>query len=1017
MNFDSKKSYLFPRRKSTANIDFLNPLEEEIQKIAKELSRKKKNVEFDNNKLLSLVEEDMQKIQNVINEYNLPLDYENKISVLDLVCYILKKNTKKLIENEILKIYFIKNEKLVALFKPLNISLNDMFSKLVVHIKYEKKLKDNILFKEGDKGDKFYIILKGEVGILIQQEKIVSCSFLEFIKCLMILYLYQEKSLVNKMIMNNRDLLKFDERSFATYMDAFKYYNFYKEFTYLKKQYKDIIEFTCAEKDIERYIYKKNDCSMHECFGNLKISNQNVDKMYNFYLRMITEIKNNFSNEAYNVEVISKLKSSLNNNPMNIAELGLMINLRQYDMDRLKSIEFFEKINNMNEISNNLIYSCSANNYKKRLCFEEVIELVREDAKNYFPLYDDMDNFKYYNYNEINHLKDGNIFGELALINPSKKRTATIIIKEDCHLGILNKEIYDLSIKTAQHKLRIRSLIYFLQGPIFNGVSNNFFVNNYFFRFHKKVFNCGEVLFHRGEPRTKIFFIIRGELQLRSKMSLKKISQVIEYLNDGKDSDDGGLTKKYCKENVEFRQFYEQAIKLLKIYVLKDKEISGLDDMVENEIYLFDCVSVSSDGSEVYELDYKIYEEALRERIVRENNDEYVLKKKEILIHRLYKQRDSIAKNEYERIKAFSLNPNLDKNNKDKEKTLEYNSNIKSMNYFISLSSTYCNNISTKLGPSTFEESQIGNSNKTNSSVFQSKQLPFINKRNLTLTSYTDINRNRSNKKKNQNQVLKTESNEANSIFSMKDTNKPVKLKESSAMTKGRSLAYLPSNIEKNFRNDNNINSNNNISRIASYVSNNGMKKEYISFPKNNHKLVRPIQDKLLKSQMKKMKKKITTPNLLMKEFTKKYIEPNIIPCKKGKFKFDNQKIFEPLLKNKRIEIDKNKFINIAIKQSLKYNISKTNENNKEFSNQKIKINKDININDLDYENPLSSNRNKKFNISSVRNKKMTDNILDEKFKNYFFIDCLCLDKWEENKNKHLKKEMSKLKGKKFIIS
>ena len=43
MNIDSKKGYLFPRRKSTTNLDFLNPLEEEIQKISKELSRKKKN--------------------------------------------------------------------------------------------------------------------------------------------------------------------------------------------------------------------------------------------------------------------------------------------------------------------------------------------------------------------------------------------------------------------------------------------------------------------------------------------------------------------------------------------------------------------------------------------------------------------------------------------------------------------------------------------------------------------------------------------------------------------------------------------------------------------------------------------------------------------------------------------------------------------------------------------------------------------------------------------------------------
>ena len=283
MNIESKKGYLFARRKSNTNLDFLNPLEDEIQKISKELSKKKKRAEIVNNKLLSLVEEDMQKIQNSINEYNLSLEYENKISVLDLICYILKKNTKKVIENEILKIYFIKNEKLVALFKPLNISLNDMFSKLVGHIKYEKKLKDNILFKEGDKGDKFYIILKGEVGILIQQEKIVSCSLMEFIKCLMILYLFQEKSLVNKMIMNNRDLLKFDERSFQTYMDAFKYYNFFKEYTFLKKQYKDIIDFTVVEKDIDKYINKKNDCSLHECFGNLKIANNNAEKMYKFY--------------------------------------------------------------------------------------------------------------------------------------------------------------------------------------------------------------------------------------------------------------------------------------------------------------------------------------------------------------------------------------------------------------------------------------------------------------------------------------------------------------------------------------------------------------------------------------------------------------------------------------------------------------------------------------------------------------------------------------------------------------
>ena len=205
------------RRKSTmGNIEYLNPIDEEIEKIAYELNlSKRRNAEIDNNKLLCLVEEDTITIQNMIVEYNLfQKNYENKMTFFDMICFILKKNNKKIIENEILKIYFLRIEKLVILFKPLNLSLNYMMSKLVGHIKYEKISKDNILFKEGDRGDKFYIILKGEVGILIQKEKSINCTFIEFIKSLIILYLYQEKSLVIKLILNNRESLKFDERCF-----------------------------------------------------------------------------------------------------------------------------------------------------------------------------------------------------------------------------------------------------------------------------------------------------------------------------------------------------------------------------------------------------------------------------------------------------------------------------------------------------------------------------------------------------------------------------------------------------------------------------------------------------------------------------------------------------------------------------------------------------------------------------------------------------------------------------------
>ena len=232
--------------------------------------------------------------------------------------------------------------------------------------------------------------------------------------------------------------------------------------------------------------------------------------------------------------------------------------------------------------------------------------ILKDEENATIKIYEDKNIYKYYSYFEVNKLKDGNIFGELALINPSKKRTATVIIREDCHLGVLNKESYDISIKNAQHKLRVRNLAFFINGPIFNGIANNYFLKNYFFRFKKKVFKSGEVLFHRGEIRTKIFFIINGELQLNAKMTLKKLTEIINYLSDGKKIDDGGLSKKYCRESFQFKRFYEDIKKTFRLYVLKDKEICGLDDMTENNIYLFDCVCVSLEPTEVYELDYKI---------------------------------------------------------------------------------------------------------------------------------------------------------------------------------------------------------------------------------------------------------------------------------------------------------------------------------------------------------------------------------------------------------------------------
>ena len=1018
------------KKKNLGMPEYSSPIDLQIEKISEELELDKRNSsEIDNKKLIYQTEDDMIIIEKILRDANLEFSRINEISFLDIICFILKKNNKRNNEIEILKIFFLKIEKLVAMFKPLNVSINDMMGKLVGRIKYEKKIKNSILFKEGDKGDKFYIILKGEVGILIQQEKVINCTPIEYLKYLMILYLYTEKSLISKMIYANRDTINFDDKCFQSLMDIFKFYHFYKDYSIMNKEYKDVIDFIKVEHKINRYLNKKNDFISGDCFHLLDLSNIVAEELFKFYCRAIDNIKKVDWNEIVNSNLKMEAFVGINNfnNPTNLYEFSMNIKSHQPDEKKLKSEEFFEKLYNINEVSNNLIRSCTVNEYIQRINGEEVIKLIRKDTKNYFiDRYEDKEKYKYYNYFEVNHLKDGNIFGELALINPSKKRTATVIIKEDCHLGVLNKEAYDMSIKNAQDKLRIRNLLFFTNGPIFNGIANNYFLNYYFFRFKKKIYNSGEILFHRGEKRNKIYFIISGELQLSAKLTLRKLTEIINYLNDEKTKDDGGLSKIYCRENIRFKRFYEEEQNNLRFYVLKDKEIAGLDDMTEKNIYLFDCKCVSLEPSEIYELDYNIFEEAVIDNPVKKNNETYVSMKKELLLQRLYGQRDSIAKNEYNRIKTFFINLNLDeifknedkKNSENKNKTLNNffhlnNKAIKKNFYSITDEIQTLNTNNTNFNNTIFNNTNINNliNNNVPNNSYLNKKFPFLNTaRNLS--SYKS-KKNKFKNNPNYNKLLKTENNETNLIISKKIRQHSTKPKDlyRHLLDKENSNILFQINKEKKIDNENNkiiklLKSENDknqaLTRIVSHIKNNeNENNKSLSASKKNSKLIQHLQGKKSKTKIIKVEKIMSpTSKVLMREFTRKYIEPNQVPKNKNKFTFNNQKIFETLIKNRN---NKNKkYVNITYKNEVLY----FKKDNTHFNSN----------NELKKTEP--SHKNKGDTLISYKTKKLNkfkNKMIEENYKDIFFIDCLILDKLEENANKNNEKERPKLRGKKLI--
>jgi hypothetical protein len=452
------------------------------------------------------------------------------------------------------------------------------------------------------------------------------------------------------------------------------------------------------------------------------------------------------------------------NSASSIKELGEYVEEYQYDKKKMKEYEFFDKLMHITELNPKFATSCTTEEYMRRINFEKNLREIERDFRNNIIKINEKDiNLKYFNYIEVNQLKDKNIFGELALINPNQKRTATIIIKENCHFGILDKESYQTSIKAAQEKSRMRNLIYFTDGFIFKGMTNNYFLNNFFFRIKRKIFNPGEFLFRRGEKRTKIYFIINGELQLRGKMTLKKITEILSWLNGETGWDDGGLIPKYCKESVDFTKFYEEVQNNFRFYVLKNKEIAGLDDVTQNGIFLFDCVANSLDQTEVYEFDYQVYESCLEEGLVQTNNDIYVSTKKKVLIDRLYKQRNSIAYNEFNRIKIYILN----KDNELKKQKEKEGNDIKTEKNFFPLNNT----IFHKNTHSFIEDNKIAMNNFNNENI--NRKLPFLfstgnfNYKNQNIkskiifgrTEYNDFN---SFSKQNIKTIIKsTESNDS----------------------------------------------------------------------------------------------------------------------------------------------------------------------------------------------------------------------------------------------------------------
>ena len=1050
------KEHSMPKKLSSdeSNLISINYISE--YRLQKKKKEHEMDIEIEN---LGKILQSNRKIEEMKNENSLVhlltqktkrYSEENKEKLIEIIKYILLKHDKTDHETLIIKTYFLKNEKLASLILPSNlINSESLVNKLSNQLKFEEFKRDSIICKEGDKGEKLYIVLKGNSSVMVQKEgKAAECTPFEFVKYLIVLYLYQEMSMITRILYYNKQVMKVEERCILTLFIVFRFYKYYKDHNFFlsesKKPYEkdNMYEFIINEKKLKEFIYQKYDYPVEDSLYIFDYSQKVIKELFEFYERKIDDINNNYVESDDENEILihkqDKKRSSIFFKPNDFKELNAYSYYYAIKIKRNKKLknnkeEIFNKVFSITELSKQIIYKGNIQDYIKRVDFNNILAYIRQDYINYhdisLKLKEAKQPIKYFYYSEVNTIKEGNIFGELALNNMNKKRTATIISKGLSYFAVLSKKVYDSYLKVAQIKSRYRKMLYFTEGPIFKGMLAGTFLNKYFFRIKKIECSKGKILFNKDDLRKKIYFIIKGEFELSCRMTLNEISDIIKEL--------GGICEnkkeKYlCNLYEEFNRYYYENKINIKICAVNKNQVVGLDDMSINNKYIFDCKCLSSDETEIYEFDYSKFEEALKENdLILRNNIKYVNKRRELYIKILFTQRNSLVDLEYKKIKEENtIKKKLsetDFNKKDNilstiMKKVEYNNKekYKAISLFEKFKNKKMKNLKLNTGRNNSNNSNENineNSNNSKSNVkisFSNKNRinKFKSEKNIYKKNLLDKDKNKLIGKTGSifypkilsEKNINVQRNFGKLLNKNNTENEKDKTDLKKLENKHKKLKLLIKEINNNKNRDNiyekTENSNilalslNNISNlIKSFNLNNDGSKTRETRRKRG---LIPIMTNN-KISLKKKIKNISNINLdsktpsLFKEYSKKYISTKTKISSPDDFYLNYQEeIFNILNKknNKKILITAlNKHYNK--RENKNDNKEKINENNDINDNKNVKTeNKSVSVN-------IKDNNNDKKNKKKKRRKRNHYNANTIQ-KDAGIIDFLCLDNWAE---------------------
>ena len=621
----SKKSSNLGRRISIRTRDESKEVEYLINMHVHDLNIKIQKLleEYVKNKLLNN-KKNLQKVTRT--SYHL-IPFNFTMDTLKILDNIFSKATKT--KNEIIYIqhYLTSFKSLIngILQIQLKSDVNQLLNQIAKYIKMEKYTHNQILFKFGDKGDKFYFLFYGEVAVIIPKEVKRNMTENEYIIYLCKLLKLKEYGLILKIIESNLHIFNnIQVEHIKTIAIEFSING--------RKKYHH--QYSISKKNI----FNKEIISIDNYIKNVEI--ETLEKEPNPFL------------------IFEKKKKETKEKEKN----------KEKDKDDENETEEIE----YNEISENE----NSENEEDNSYLEEIYNLSNEQ-KNKTKINIRFKDIKLFEYYKVTELQQYTTFGDVALEKElNHKRTATIICIGECNMGVLGMKTYKKCIQTCQDLVRSNNISSVKNLPFFQNVSFEYFNEKYFNYFILVNYHLGEYIFKQKEERNKIYVIKKGEIELSMKGCVIDINNIIDTFDNNDNYQRNKIINKNLFEDDEYSKFYNKDSKIVnwRIFNQYSNDILGLDDCIYQNFYFMDAKCVSQ-TVKIYEIDYNIFLSIIEDKNIFNEFKKFEQLKKKLITERLQHLREVYVNQNYKEKENSGKKQLIFKNDK------EYLSPIKKISF------------------------------------------------------------------------------------------------------------------------------------------------------------------------------------------------------------------------------------------------------------------------------------------------------------------------------------------------